>query len=297
MNITNTILFYLKLGAFLLRGKVVGHDEISDDYDRLSGTYDDNFSFFVGRHSRAMVDRMGIKAGMTAVDLACGTGTLSLALAEAVGERGRVVAFDRSEGMLSVARGKARTIGLDNVQFVHADMESGLSTIKDDSLDVVTCGWAIGYVSPEALLKTACRKLKAGGIVGVIENARNTLDPVRKTALKVAMTYPEHFVQAMDLHLRLPKDETHLRRLFKSACLTPLETWHGESRFEFGSGDEVLNWVLHTGASAGFDRVMSRSSKPICDAAFARIIEKDFMRHGVIEVAHLFVAGVARKEA
>jgi ubiquinone/menaquinone biosynthesis C-methylase UbiE len=295
MNIAKTILFYAKLAAFLSRGNVVASAQISEDYDRLSGLYDDNFSFFVGRHSRDMVARMSIREGMTVCDLACGTGTISLALAEAVGGRGRVLAFDQSEGMLSVARRKARTIGLRNIEFVCLDMESGIGRLKNESLDIVTCGWAIGYVPPNKLLKTAAHKIKPGGLVGVIENTRDTLDPVRKTALKVAMNYPEHFVQAMDLHMRLPKDIKHLRRLFRSSGLTPAESWQGESVFNFGSGSEVLTWVLHTGASAGFDRVMSPGSKDICDEAFVRIIEKDFSHNGVITVAHKFVAGIARK--
>lgn len=289
--------FYSKLGLFLLRGNVVKPESITEDYDRLSRGYDDNFSLFVGRYSRELVGRMGLKTGARILDLACGTGTLSLSLAEAAGPDSRITAVDRSSGMLTVARKKAATIGISNVDFVQSDMEAYLGSVSDCSLDAITCGWAIGYVKPGRLLELARMKLKPGGIVGIIENARDTLEPVRRTALKVVQTYPEHFVQAMDLHLRLPKDKEHLRDLFSAARLTPAQSWSGEASFEFKSGAEVLSWVMSTGASAGFDKVMSRASRGSCDAAFIKFIERDFMKAGVIRVAHRYVAGVAGKEA
>ena len=292
----NMLHFYGKVISFLLKGNVVTSEVIRRDYDKLSLTYDDYFSRYVGKHSRELVKRLELVPGIRVVDLACGTGTLSLEIAKSVGDAGLVTGVDQSEGMLAVAAKKSTERNLGNVEFVRDDISKVLERFDDNSLDAVTCGWAIGYVNPGELIHTAARKIKFGGKIGIIENVRDTLAPIRKTALNVAQARPQHFNQLMDLHFRLPRGQQDLVRMFNNADLRLLQSWEGEELFSFDSGEEVLNLVLHTGASAGFDRSMDSEIKKECDALFVRFIERDYLRHGRINVAHRFTAGIAQKE-
>jgi len=287
--------FYGKVVHFLLHGNVVSPEEISHDYDRLSGTYDDYFSRYVGRHSRELIRRLGLVRGSRVVDLACGTGTLSLAISESVGDSGEVVGVDQSEGMLAVAARKSSELGRRNIKFIRGDISEALAGFDDASLDAVTCGWAIGYVNPRGLIGTAARKIRMGGKIGIIENVRDTLAPIRKTALKVARELPQYFNQLMDLHFRLPRGTEDLSALFDGVALTVLDVREGEEHFRFANGRDVLNWVLHTGASAGFDRTMDPRIKGKCDDLFVRYIEEDYLKDGRIDVSHRFVAGIAQK--
>ncbi|MFC1497248.1 methyltransferase domain-containing protein [Verrucomicrobiota bacterium] len=295
MMIAAKVHFYFKVLQFLMRGKVVQPNDITADYNRLSPTYDEFFSRYVGKHSRNLIEKMNLRKGSRVLDLASGTGTLTLAIAEQVGPTGTVIGIDRSRGMINVAEDKAESLGLKNIRFVKGDISDAVESFPDESFDAVTCGWAIGYVDPDKLLKTIKLKLKRGGKVGLIENRRKTLESIRRTCMRVAQTYPRHMNNVMDLHFRLPRNKSHLNRLFRSARLKPLRNWEGEERFLFNNGAEVLDWVLHTGASAGFDKMMSCEIKPQCDECFVRYIEEDFMKDGSIEVAHCFAAGMAEK--
>ena len=51
-----------------------------------------------------LLARLGLSDGESVLEIGCGTGALTLPLAEAVGEHGRVVAVDISEPMLGAAR-------------------------------------------------------------------------------------------------------------------------------------------------------------------------------------------------
>lgn len=61
----------------------------------------------------------GARAGEAVLDVGCGCGDTSLALADSVGATGRVVGVDVSAPMLAVAR--ERAAGRDNLTFIEAD--------------------------------------------------------------------------------------------------------------------------------------------------------------------------------
>ena len=77
---------------------------------------------------RLVTDRLiacaAVAAGERAVDVGCGTGATTLALAEQVGADGRVLALDISEPMLALARRRCAERGHGNVSFVHADAQT-----------------------------------------------------------------------------------------------------------------------------------------------------------------------------
>ena len=61
--------FYWKLLAHLLCRNTVPAEVIQSDYNRLSSTYDDHFSANVGKHSRKLIEKMGLVQGSHVLDL------------------------------------------------------------------------------------------------------------------------------------------------------------------------------------------------------------------------------------
>jgi demethylmenaquinone methyltransferase/2-methoxy-6-polyprenyl-1,4-benzoquinol methylase len=60
------------------------------------------------RWRRRLVAATGVRFGMSAVDVATGTGKVAVDLADRVGPFGRIVGVDVSEGMISLARSRSR---------------------------------------------------------------------------------------------------------------------------------------------------------------------------------------------
>lgn len=287
------LFFYVKLVWFLLSRRIVPESLIKKDYDLLAPAYDKHFSDHVKVYSKKLVERLDVRNGTVALDLACGTGTITSELSRFIGPQGKIIAVDMSEAMLEKAKEKVSPQA--NVEFICGDMKGTLKALSDNYFDYVTSGWAIAYSEPLVLLKMIRRVLKPGGKLGMIENRSNTLSPIRETGIKVAQRYPEHMRYIMDLPFRLPANGAHLNRMFIRSGLKAVDIWQGEVEFSFNDGKEVLDWVLHTGASAGFDRVMDPRVKKECDEAFIEIMERDHRRAGKIKIYHRFVAGIAEK--
>jgi ubiquinone/menaquinone biosynthesis C-methylase UbiE len=68
--------------------------------------------------SRRLLRECEIGPGMRVLEIGCGVGDISMLLAEAVGDTGSVVAFDREEHPVVLARRSARSAGFENIDFV-----------------------------------------------------------------------------------------------------------------------------------------------------------------------------------
>jgi ubiquinone/menaquinone biosynthesis C-methylase UbiE len=66
----------------------------------------------VGGITRRLISEAGIKPEMHVLDVGCGAGDVSMLLAEAVGDGGSVVAFDREPRAIEVARARSAGGGL-----------------------------------------------------------------------------------------------------------------------------------------------------------------------------------------
>jgi demethylmenaquinone methyltransferase / 2-methoxy-6-polyprenyl-1,4-benzoquinol methylase len=94
-------------------------------FDRIAGPYDVmNRVMTAGldRRWRALAaDEARVGLGASVIDVCCGTGELSLALAERVGPAGEVIGVDFAPAMLGVAQRKTARRGIGQVQLITAD--------------------------------------------------------------------------------------------------------------------------------------------------------------------------------
>jgi demethylmenaquinone methyltransferase / 2-methoxy-6-polyprenyl-1,4-benzoquinol methylase len=159
-------------------------EKISDQYDYMN----DLISF--KQHNRWRNDtmkRIGVKPGEKCLDVCCGTGEWTFALAEASGKKGHVTGLDFSENMLKVGREKLKKRFLSQVDFIHGNaMEL---PFKDNSFDIVTIGFGLRNV-PDYFqaLKEMARVVKPGGRVVCLETSHPTV-PVFKQVFKFYFTY------------------------------------------------------------------------------------------------------------
>lgn len=140
-------------------------DAIAPSYDLLNRL----ISLGLDRGWRAeTVRRVRAEYPAEVLDLAAGTGDLSIDLAKAL-PQATVVAADISQEMLRRAQVKARKEELqEDILFVECDALE--MPFRDDCFDVVTCAFGIrNFVDIPAALSQIHRVLRPGGMVAILE--------------------------------------------------------------------------------------------------------------------------------
>jgi demethylmenaquinone methyltransferase/2-methoxy-6-polyprenyl-1,4-benzoquinol methylase len=138
-------------------------DSIAPVYDRMNTLMTAGLD---GRWRRAAVRMTKLSRGDAALDVACGTGKLTAALAGAVGPAGRVVGVDLSSAMLHEAR---RAFGkLASVEFRIGDALA--LPVDDGSFDAATIAFGLRNLSSfEDGFREMARAVRSGGRVVCLE--------------------------------------------------------------------------------------------------------------------------------
>jgi SAM-dependent methyltransferase len=109
-----------------------------------------------------LLTHLGLTGGESVLEIGCGTGALTLPLAEAVGEHGRVVAVDISEPMLGAARQKVGERGLHNVTLLSGDAQ--LFGFEPAAFDLATSRMGVMFFAdPAAAFRNIKSALRPGG--------------------------------------------------------------------------------------------------------------------------------------
>ena len=159
------------------RGLPSGEDRavlVREMFDRIAGRYELlNTVMTAGLHrlwNRKVLEATALRPGDHALDLACGTGSLTRDLARRVGPSGYVLGVDFSGEMLRAARARP----LPNVEYRLGDATS-LPEIEDATFDAATIAYGARNIPDlDALFGEMARAVKPGGRVVCLEIARPT---------------------------------------------------------------------------------------------------------------------------
>lgn len=147
-------------------------------FEKIYKNYDSmNSIISFRRHKswrKSVMKQMNVKKGSSALDVCCGTGDWSIALATEVGTAGEVIGLDFSENMLSVAEQKKNDGAFENLNFIHGNaMELPFA---DNSFDYVTIGFGLRNVPDYmTVLKELYRVVKPNGKVVCLETSQPTM--------------------------------------------------------------------------------------------------------------------------
>jgi ubiquinone/menaquinone biosynthesis C-methylase UbiE len=145
---------------------VLSKRQIEQVFDGAAAAYDCAGPSIFTQFGERLVRDIPISRGMRVLDVATGKGAVLIPMARKVGEVGRVVGIDISQGILEEAQRKVAVLGLNNVELCKMDAEH--LEFADRSFDVVTCAFAL-FMFPEMdlALSEMHRVCKPGGYIAV----------------------------------------------------------------------------------------------------------------------------------
>jgi ubiquinone/menaquinone biosynthesis C-methylase UbiE len=119
----------------------------------------------------SIISQLNLSPGMRVSDFGCGSGHMTMEIAKRIGKEGLINAIDVQTSALEAVKAKAVSLGLGNINTVHADLEVlGGTTLDTGSQDMIFIAQAL-YQSQkkEDILKEASRILKPSGLLAMVE--------------------------------------------------------------------------------------------------------------------------------
>lgn len=131
-------------------------------WDLAARTYEGLWQTQLAGAQADMLALADLRQGESVLDVACGTGLVTLKAAHTVGAPGRVLGIDLSGLMVDAAAARALKSRLQNVCFSRMDAQN--LALPDAGFDVVVCALGLMYMpDPEQALREMRRVLRPGG--------------------------------------------------------------------------------------------------------------------------------------
>ncbi|WP_437754960.1 class I SAM-dependent methyltransferase [Sorangium sp. So ce1389] len=145
-------------------------------YSAAADHFDDPPLAFWARIGERTVERVRLEPGHRVLDVCSGTGSSAIPAARAVGPTGSVLAVDLADALLDRGRAKARALGLSNLDFRCADVET--LDLQPGSFDAIICVFGIFFMPDmPAAVRRLWRWLKPGGALAITTWGKDVLEP------------------------------------------------------------------------------------------------------------------------
>ncbi|WP_371381224.1 class I SAM-dependent methyltransferase [Sporomusa aerivorans] len=118
--------------------------------------------------SKSIISGLDIEEGMTILDIGCGPGRISIPLAKAVAEHGKIISVDIQQEMLDIVQRKALKANVHNITVVNIAMGEG--KLGDYKADRAVLAAVLGEIpNRTTALKEIYNSLRPGGILAISE--------------------------------------------------------------------------------------------------------------------------------
>lgn len=224
---------------------MVTKEQISASWDEIASGYD---RFVTPTHmwlSEQALRRAGLKEGMQLLDVACGSGALSIPAARRGAE---VLAVDMSPVMVERIVSRAREEGLTNLQA--RVMDGQALELDDDTFDIAASQFGVMLFPdmPRGIRELARVTRPGGTVLMIAYGDPENVEFISFTLKAIAAVAPDYNPLPGDeppLPFQL-RDPERLRRELTDAGLVDVRVEAITENLEFGSGSEMWSWLINS---------------------------------------------------
>lgn len=215
-------------------------------WDRSAGSYDRGWQRQLAPCHQRVLEMSDLRPGEEILDVACGTGLVTLPAADRVGPEGRVTAVDLSDDMIERLRERTKRNDLDGRVDVER-MNAESLELDDESFDAALCSLGLMYVpNPDRALEELHRVVRPGGrVVAAVWGARKRcgwagIFPVVDARVRT---------EVCPLFFALGTGDA-LARVFRDAGFEDVEADRFSTELEYEDDEEALVAAFEGGAVA-----------------------------------------------
>lgn len=219
-------------------------EEVRDAWDRIAAGYDE---FVTPTHislANEALRHVGLRAGMRFLDVAAGSGALSIPAARL---GARVLSTDLSPAMLERLRTRARDEGLDVETRV---MDGHALELEDDSFDISGSQWGVMLFQdmPRGISELARVTRPGGRVLMIVYGSPAKVEFFSFFVKAIRAAVPGFTGPPMDpppLPFQL-QDPERLRQELANAGLKDVRMETTTEELEFRSGRQLWDWLLNS---------------------------------------------------
>lgn len=187
------------------------------------------------------------------LDVATGTGIAATALAPHL-PRGKVTGIDLSDGMLTQARARAQSLGLDNIDLHCMDMQA--IGFDDARFDAANCSFGLFFLPDMlGLLQHIAGKVKPGGRVVASSFSHGSFEPNVDLFMERIQRYG---VTPPDLTWKQICTEEQFHALYSSAGLSDVQIHRHDIGYPMNDAEVWWRVIWY----AGFRGLVAQLSEP-----------------------------------
>jgi len=162
--------------------------EVAAVFNRVAAGYDNPAMRFFPFCADRLIVRLNPARGAKILDVAAGTGVVSMAAMQAVGREGRVMAIDLAERMLDRLQEKIDKFGIPNID-LHV-MDAAALEFRREYFDHVVCSFGIFFLPDMSVgLREWARVTKPGGRILFTVFGKQAFQPMMELFIRRIENY------------------------------------------------------------------------------------------------------------
>jgi ubiquinone/menaquinone biosynthesis C-methylase UbiE len=268
----------------------LNHPEFGDLFDELP--------LWSAPFGLRLLDRVPMRPGLTILDVGCGTGFLTVELAQRCGPTAKVIAVDPWPAAMNRLRRKLASLGLDNVELLEQDAST--LDLPAASVDLVVSNLGINnFEEPAAVLGTLHRLAKPGAGLFLTTNLEGHMAEFYEVFRATLIDQGQgDRLAALHDHIRHRGTVDSVSGLLQQAGFAVVKVETDSFRMRFADGSSMLrHFLIRLGFVPAWASVVAADRQQITFEALERGLNALAAQQGELSLTIPMACIEARKPA